>query len=342
MAENKITKAKSAADLPPMVLLAGKEDLLIERLTDKIIATGVSEADRDFNLDVLYGSDVRAAQIISIARSFPMMAERRVVIVRDIDKLPAADLAQLAAYAGQPNPSTCLVLVLRSSDLRQKALKELRERSEFIECKPLYESQIVPWIQQEVQQQGRTISQEAAGLLAAQVGTDLRTMVNEIEKLTLYVAADDEISTEAVARVAGFRKEYTIFALQNALGERNLGQVIQIYDHLKSTMAAQVVLFQLTRFFTNLLVATGFRPQPQDNAELARITGTHSYFVRDLHKFKRKYSVQELESALENLCQVDYLLKSTSVDESVLMHQLFVHIVRGYPAKRLPFAANSA
>ena len=103
-------------------------------------------------------------------------------------------------------------------------------------------------------------------------------------------------------------------------------------------MAPQVILSQLARFFNNLLIAKGFEPGRGQDGELAKATGTSPYFVKDLHRFKRNYSIQELENALENLRQVDYSLKTHSIQQDLLMELLLLQIVEGFSAERLPFA----
>lgn len=333
-----IAKFATAADLPPVLFLAGDEEFLIERDLSRLIDIGVPPEQRDFNLDKLYSPDAGARQIIEIARSFPMLAAKRMLIVKDIDKLPAADLNALVRYTEKPNPSTCLILIVRRLQLRQKALQALKRKAHFIEYKALYESQTIQWVEQELRERRRRIHRDAISLLVTQVGTNLRDLSNEIEKLLLYVADDAEISSEDVARVAGVRKEFTVWALQNALGERDAARAMAIYDRLRQGTAAQIILFQLARYFTNLLIALDYDAGTKSDAELAKVTNTHPYFVKEFHQHKRKYSLQLLENALENIRQVDYTLKTFSIDESVLIQQLFIYIVKGYPAQRLPFA----
>lgn len=338
MTANAIEKLKTPADLPPVIFLSGAESYLIERYTQHLVNIGVPKDLRDFNLDTLYCPDSGAKRILEIARSYPMMAEKRMVIVKDINKMPAVELSALLKYADQPNQSACLVLLSRVADVKQKAQRELAKHSLFVECKQLYENEAIVWIEKELGEQGRKIQREAISLLVMQVGTNLRDLMNEIEKLLLYVEEEREITSTDVAAVAGFRKEYTIFALQNALGERNLKLTLDIYDRVRQGMPPQVILFQIAKFFANLLIATGFSPGQQADSELAKLTQTHSFFVKDLHKYKRKFSGDELESALENIRQVDYVLKTFPVQESLIMQQLFTHIARGFPVKQLPFS----
>ena len=296
-----IRKIKQADDLPAVVLIAGSEEFLIEQTMHRLIEIGVPEDMRAFNLNVFYAPDATAKHVLEIARAYPMMADKRVVVVKDIQKMPAGDLKALAEYVKSPSVSTCLVFIARGKESRQKAYTDIKSRSRYIQCKPLYENKVVDWIIRELKERGYRIEPGAANLLAMQVGTGLQNLHNEIEKLLLYLGDKKEISSADVAHIAGFRKEYSIFALQNALGEKRLKSALHIYRNLRTTTVPQVILSQLARFFNNLLIAKGFEPGRGQDGELAKATGTSPYFVKDLHRFKGNYSIQELENALENL-----------------------------------------
>ncbi len=332
-------KIKTAAQLPPVVLFYGKENYLIESYLRHVLKVGVPEDMRDFNLDVLYGADASAQKIIAIARSYPMMADRRVVVIKDVHRMSASDLKGLAQYSEKPTDSTCLVLLAHDADMRKKSLATLKKNSAFVECKPLYDNQVEAWLIRELKQRGYSIDQKAAALLALQVGTNLQNLVNEIEKLLLYAGERKHLVAEDVEAIAGVRNEFSIFALQNALGRRDLQRVLYIFKQLRLTMNAQAIIFQLAKFFTNLLIARDF--SAGNKAELAKLTRTSIYFVGDLISFSKRYSLSELTGAIDNLRMVDYNLKTWPVDENLMMEMLFTNIVKGYEARHLPFASRA-
>ncbi len=332
-------KIKKAEQVPPVVLLYGKENYLIDTYFQHLIDVAVPRDMRDFNLDILYGTDVSAQKVIAIARSYPMMAERRMVVIKDVHKMSPTDLKGLAQYSEKPTDTTSLVLLAQGADMRKKALATLKKNSASIECKPLYDNQIEAWLVRELKQKEYTIDRDAAALLALQVGTNLQDLVNEIEKLLLYIGERRHITAADVGAIAGVRNEFSIFALQNALGRRDLKRVLYIYKQLRLTMNVQAMIFQLTKFFTNLLIAREFNQG--NKAELAKLTRTSVYFVGDLIAFSRKYSLKELTDALDSLRTADYNLKTWPVDEKLMMEMLFTHIVKGYEARHLPFASRA-
>ena len=340
MSIERLEKIKTANELPPVVFLAGPETYLVDQYVLKLIEIGTAPETRDFNLDVLLAADVDIRRIVELARSYPMMSDRRVVVVKDIQKLAASDLSGLIDYCKKPNQSTCLILTQPDVSKQNKSLQQLQKLTLYVPCKPLYENQVVGWIEKHLKSLGYEIEPSAATLLAVQVGTNLHDLKNEIEKILLYVDERRHIETEDVARVVGFRKEFSLFSLQNAIGRKNLEDALRICRILLIGKPPQAIILHLAQFFHNLLITSGFKPSAKSDDELAKLTSTSRYFIRDLYQFKARYSVAEIENALEILRQVDYSLKNYSVNDKMMLEQVIIQIVKGYPAHELAFVSK--
>lgn len=326
----------------PVYFFAGEEACLIDDGIDLLVAALVSPDNRDFNFDVLYGSETPASRVIEIATSYPMLADHRTVIVRDLQKMSNADLMALAAYAGRSNRTTHLILATPEKDLRKKALDKLKSSSCFVECTPLYDNQVPAWIQSEVKRHGCTISDAAAQWMASEVGNNLLYLRSEIEKLRLFLGERKEIVEDDVAAVTGSRREFTIFALQNAVGEKNISGALRILDRLmQQRMNATSILYGLSRHFGNMYVAHGFGRSREDLARLASRTRISPFFIPQLVRAANTYSVTEIAQALEVLRWCDYSMKTQSLSELLTIRLAVVAIVRQVPVNYLPFVRNS-
>jgi DNA polymerase-3 subunit delta len=326
----------------PVYFFAGEEPCLIDDGIDGLVAALVSAESRDFNFDVFYGSETAAPRVVEIATSYPMLAAHRTVIVRDVQKMSNADLAALAAYAGRPSRSTYLILAASAKDLRKKALETLKNKACFVECSPLYDNQIPAWIQQEVQKQGCTITEAAAHWMAGEVGNSLLYLRSEIEKLRLFLGERREITEGDVAAVTGSRREFTIYALQNAVGEKNLAAALRILDRLmQQKMNAGGIVYGLSRHFGNMYVAHGFGRSRDDLSRLAAQTRIGPYFIPQLVRAANTYSLAEITHALDILRLCDYALKSQSISELLTLRLSLIAIVRQMPVRHLPFAGSS-
>ena len=107
--------------LDPVYFLFGEEEFLIEEALDRIVAATVDESTRSFNYDLLHGTDITTNEIIERASAYPVMADRRVVVVKDIDRTFSLrgkpdEHSPFARYLASPSPTTLLVMTAATSD----------------------------------------------------------------------------------------------------------------------------------------------------------------------------------------------------------------------------------
>src|SRR5690606_5865500 len=108
----------------------------------------LTEDERGFNQTIQYGNDVEMADVIDLAKQFPMGAERQVIIVKEAQHL-SRTIDQLESYAEQPQPSTVLVFNYKGKtlDKRKKLYKNLQKNSVLLESKKIYDNQVPDWIE---------------------------------------------------------------------------------------------------------------------------------------------------------------------------------------------------
>src|SRR5260221_4657466 len=129
-----------------MYWIHGKERFLVDRAV-QMLKQGVRDPrTRDFNYDLFYGKEAGAQKILGAARTLPMMAKRRLVIVRDADGLDAKQLDALAGYVAQPAPETCLVFVADKLDQRMKFFAGFKKQGVLLKCDPLAERQVAAFV----------------------------------------------------------------------------------------------------------------------------------------------------------------------------------------------------
>ena len=330
--------------LQAVYFFSGDETGFIDEGVELLVQKLVTPEIRDFNFDVFYGSETNAGRVIDSATKYPMMAAYRVILLRDVQKMSPGDLEALARYAAKPSRTTYLLITQRDKESRKKGLEVLRKASTAVECKALYENQIVPWIQKYVRRLNLGITGPAAQLLASEVGTSTSLLRSEIEKIQLYLGdhkteTRQEITEEDVQQVAGFRKEHSIFSLQDAVGAKDLSAVLRIYENLLVNTNAGAMISSLARYFGHLHLAHGL-PTRREQAQLAEKAGVHTFFAERLQKAAQNYSPAEVCNALEVLLHADYLMKTQGLWEALVMRLMLIAIVRGYAPEFLPAAAK--
>ena len=313
-------------EFAPVYFFYGEEDFLIDEVVDAIIIGGVDADTRGFNLDVVQGSEADGKDIVSMASSFPMMAERRVVVVKDFDRVENKEL--LEPYLEQPASSTCLVLLASKPDMRKKPYPLLKKNSIGGEFSRLYDNEIPPWIQRHVKQFKKTITPEAADVLQAYVGNSLRDVVNQIEKLLIAIGPKTTIELHEVEAIVGVSKEFTVFELSKMVGEKNISRSMEIVERMMETgESPQFIIVMLTRHYIILSKLHELRAMGKSDFELASAVRVSPYFVKEYLSHLRNYSAVAIESAFLALARADRQLKSSATDARLVMDVLLCEIM---------------
>ena len=306
----------------------GEDEYQKDEALRRLVDAAVDPSTRDFNLDQRRGSELDAAGVSSLVGVPPMMADRRVVVIRDVTGLKKDAHSALEKYLDSPSAETLVVMTAPADAKDDKALST---RAVAVEFKSLNDGQVPKWIQARAAEAGATITPEAAALLHAAVGSDLAQMSVELNKLIAYCGAR-AIDEAAVSAVVGVQPEETLSRLLDAVAERNasaaLALVTPVLTHVK-TSAVYIVMALTTQFLA--LSATQAR-----GVAKARLAGEYWALLKSggsnlvgrpwgeavsaWTKHSDKWSGADLDHALAALLKADLALKGSKVssEEQVL------------------------
>ena len=322
----------------PLYFFFGEEGLLMDELQALAIEHAVAPHERDFNLDVVFGPEASAAAVLAQCAQFPMMAERRLVVVRGFEKLD--DNARFKAYAEQPNPSaTVLLLCSTKPNLSQHPYRALKQHATWAEFRALKDRQIPGWAERRFKARGVEVESGAAATLADLVGTDLRTVASEVEKLTTYVGARKRVTRADVLRAAGHSADQNPFALQDALAAGDVPRALAIADALlvaagnRHSEAIKTVAL-LTAYLMRLWKLTGCLNQNVPEPQLAGQIGVPPFAVADYVRAAHRWGARGLHRAFEALVAADFELKGDSRRDPRAILTLALPRVAARPAAR--------
>ena len=314
----------------PMYLFIGTEDFLSEECVERIIKDLLTTETKAFNLDVVYGSKADASQVMAHAASFPMMSERRVVVIKEFDKLLTSDSVKelVSAYVARPLESTCLALLAEKPDFRTKPFTDLKKYGTVFSFTPLYDNQIPAWITARCKNMGKEVDIETCRLMQAYVGNSLRTIQNELEKLFTYIGERKRVTPEDIADVVGVSRGYTVFDLQNAIGKKNIGEALRIVKRMIETgEAPQLSIVMLTRYFNLVWKVQDMLKYGASDTEVIAATRISPFYFKDYAEAARRFSSSQIENAFSILLDADLQLKSTSPDPNHLMEMLVYSLI---------------
>ena len=309
-------------------LFVGPEDFLIDDCLKRIVDQVVDPGTKDFNFDVFYGNEVDGGKILDTVNAYPMLSDSRLVVVKDFQKLPSAGLDLLAKYLEKPVSSTKLVLTSPKIDLRNKAFSRIKSKSTYIEFKPLYDNEIPTWIQNYLKGKNLQISHEAGILIHARVGNNLRALVNELDKIILNLEGQSRIEEADVQKVVGVSRNFSVFNLNDAIGNRDLNKSLTILNlMIESGESPTGIVAMMTRHFVNLLKVKGAAAQKKSQNEISALTGIPPFFIRKSKEMANNYSSQQFHDIFESLLQADFILKTSQQSPQIALQTLLIKII---------------
>ena len=312
----KIVNDIKGGHIKPIYFLMGEEPYYIDKLSDYIEQNVLTEDEKGFNQTVLYGRDVSIEDIISASKRYPMMAERQVIIVKEAQDLTKT-IDKLESYAENPMPSTVLVICYKykTLDKRKKVTKLLDKHGLVYESKKLYENQVGEWIKRVLQGKNYTIEPKAAAMLVEFLGTDLGKINNELEKLQIILPKGTTISAKHIEENIGFSKDYNVFELRKAIGDRNQLKAYQIAQYFADNPKdnPMVVTTSLVfGFFVNLLQYHGLKDKNPKN--VAAVLKVNPYFLKDYDIALRNYPMKKVSAIVAKLRDIDVKSKGVGAN----------------------------
>jgi len=312
----------------PLYFLFGEEGFQIDQLQDLLIENALDESQHDFNLDILYGSDTEASQVLGLCQGYPAMAPRRVVIVREFEKLE--NNRQFKGYADDPNSQAVVLLACTNKpNLSAHPYRRLKKKAEWSHFKPLYDNQMPGWIKKYVRGKGYDIEPQAVQMLADYVGTDLQAVASEVEKLITFAGGRDTLTANDVLDASGQTREFNVFELQSAIGEGKYADAMRITNRILQQASnahgeAIMIVAVLNAFVDKLWKLMTPQAQRMSKHKLAGHIGVSPYFVQEYKHAARRYSLRSVQEAHAALMAADYELKGGSSRDPRLILTLLV------------------
>jgi DNA polymerase-3 subunit delta len=313
--------------------ISGEDDYQKEDAVRQLIETALDPGSRDFNLDVRRAADLDAETLGVLLSTPPMMAERRVIVIRDTSALRKDVRKVLDEYLQRPAPDLLLVLTLAAGSKADSALLALSTQLQF---DPLSGDRIPKWIAHHATTEIKVrISKPAIELLQAAVGNDLHQLAGELDKLASYVAGrGEEIGEDDVAAVVGVRRGETQADFLDAVADRNVLRALELIPHVLAqpkTTGVSIVM-SLT---TQMLAISWGRAKLDEGLSRARLSQEYFELLRETGAYTgrpwgsataiwarsaERWTREALDHALDALLEADIALKESRVssDEQLL------------------------
>lgn len=330
----------------PAYLIVGEEDLLRDAALAAIKSAVLGDGG-EFNYDLFYGDDATGADILTCACAMPVFAERRLVVVKAAEKLPTRESEALLDFLKQPVETTTLVFVSAKLDGRLKFSQALARAAVTIDCAPLRDAQVIPWVARDAERLGLRLDEQATQVLKEVAGESLYVVRQELEKLASYVPPSRVVTAADVHLLRGLEPGASVFDLTLAIAESHRGRALSILArNLEAGEAPLRVLGSLAWQYRRLWKMKELLAMGRREGEVARTLRMDPMKVRS---FLGRFSEEHLKAALRLFLEADAQLKGgSSGHPRMVMERLLLRLcdfvtrpAPGWPG-RSPAAAGRA
>lgn len=296
----------------PIYLLHGEESFYIDELTKYIEENVLDDTAKAFNQTVLYGKEIDYKAVLDNARRYPVMSEKQVVIIKEVQELKTLD--KLEPYFQNPLDSTILVLAHKHKklDKRKKFAKALTSSKKVcvFESTRLYDNQVPNWIANYLKDRNISIKPAATTLLAEYLGTDLSKISNELDKLSINLPQGTTIDKHIIQKNIGISKDFNVFELQQALGKQDSHKSVLIMKYFIANPKKHplpMVTATLYNFFSKVYICQSMLRA--SDAAIATAIGANKFFVKDYKIAAQAYNRAQIETIISLLKEYDLRAK---------------------------------
>lgn len=313
---------RSSSTASPVTFLVGEDDYLKR---DRVCELK-RESPEPFNHEVFDGGECSAGEIISACSTLPFGPGFRVIVVGNADGLSEKGREALLEYMSDPSPTTRLLLLFYKLDRRSRLFREAQKRGWIRPCARLPDGKLAGWLMEKAMADyGKDLSMAAARSLVELAGPDMNTLVNEIEKISLYVGDRRDVRAEDVAGIVSARREPDIWALMGAVADKDEEKALRLFSRLIKHTSDVFGIVGLLRWNMNRIwVGKEMLNKGASAGDLGRRLKVKGYYLSDFIKKARSFREGELYRNYRLLLRADWNMKTGRGDPRSVLERLIM------------------
>ena len=298
--------------ISPLYLLFGEETYLRDLAARAIADASLKDsALREFNEASFSLASTDVQQAIAAAEQLPMMSPRRVIEIKDFSKLREADEEALTRYITRPVESSVVIFIADDLDKRRKLSKTLMEVCATVEFAPLADGELADWAKRRLKELKVQADERTLHQIVALVGSDVRRLTNEIDKLATAALDSGLITMEMVDQLVGRSRELSNFELTDHLIARNRKRALQTLRRLLDDGVEPLMLIGLLASnYHRLALAKDLMSRGAQNQEVYRQVGIFGKREEFLATARRS-DASKLKRSIERIAAADLAIKTS-------------------------------
>lgn len=318
-----IIKDISRGNFAPVYLLMGEEDYYIERISEVLEASVVTEEEKDFNAAIFYGADTDVRQVISRSQQFPLMADRQLVMLKEAQSMDKAKskIEMLASYVKHSNESTVLVITYKGEALgaSSQLVKAIQTGGGIVfKSERLKDYQLIGPLSDYCKEKKVKIDERSLNLLCDYIGSPLSKLFGEVDKLIVAAGEMGVITPDLIEAIIGISKEFNSFELIKALSMKDYPKSMRIMEHFSKNPKQNpgvVIVATLFNYFSKLFIAA-ITKDKSDASLMHELDLKSSYALTDYKNGIRNFKARTIDSIIHDLRNVDVMSKGVGSNQN--------------------------
>lgn len=316
----------SEKKLQKLYLFFGEETFLIDLNISRICELVPHMDFPEFNR-IMITSDTPLAEVSDSLESFPMMAEKKLVIINDSGAFKAKAAADLKEFYTRriENIAEDTVVIFRESevDKRSTVYKAAVKHGWVGEFTHLDDTDLITWVMREAKNLGSKISKDNAQLLISISDRSLLTLKNELEKLCAY--SKDEITAPTIERLASRSLEAKVFDLCDYMIQSNTGMALCVLEELKTNKESPFgILYMIFSTYSKMLKCKVITERHEPYEAYPSLLGVPKFSVKKYTDGAKKFSKSELSRILMLAIELDLSVKRGEIPQWQAVEKLVV------------------
>lgn len=318
-------------ELAPLYLFYGEEGFLIEESVKKIVDIAVPSECREFNYQTLDGREINISDVLFSAKTFPFLAARRLLVVRNANELKGGE-KNLEAYCQDPFPQTTIVFIINQKELHRGKVffQMIATKGWAVNFPKLRETEVAIWIGKKFAERQYSINYRAKEILLEKAGLNLQGLAQEIEKIVLFAGERNVIEPSDVEAVVGQSRVENLFALADAIGQKQLDKALGILNRLLLSGETHLAIFgMIQRQFRMVWQVMELKDHGLNTTAIAKKMSQPAWLVQKMMKQGQGFDQEQIKRFFLTFLQADLEFKNSVHSPRHILEFLILRLCLG-------------
>lgn len=307
-------------------LFIGDDRYLKEEALKDLRSSLPGKSQYQYDQITFYGGELDTEEVFSQLNTVPLLSDKRLIVIKDIEKAPDEFRASLIDYIKKPSKSAYLVLEAKNDSVLKdydEAVKQISVRHLGMPAGSLF----ISWMKNYAGSKGKTMDDGAADILKELEGNDLSYLSQEMDKLITFIGSRREIRADDVESLVGKSLVISVFDIADAIGRRNIAGAIKISSSLTANGKKEYeIIGVLSWHLKRMLKAKTLKEKGENDYTIASILRIGRKFQDEFFRQLAGFNLEKIRSNIELLLRADLDIKRSKFNPGTVLELALIRL----------------